>query len=122
MKIANDIRWLGSGPRNGLGELVLPTNESFERIHRSNLIGMGVLPLEFEEGQGWQELGLTGTEKFDILGISEGLVPKKKLKVVAHKEDGSQIDFSVTARLDALIEIEYYRNGGILQYLVSAIH
>ncbi|MHA2224126.1 MAG: aconitate hydratase AcnA [Candidatus Hodarchaeales archaeon] len=112
--------WAAKGPALLGTKAVIA--KSFERIHRSNLIGMGVLPLEFEEGQGWQELGLTGTEKFDILGISEGLTPKKKLKVTATKQDGFQVEFSVTARLDAQIEIEYYRNGGILQYLVSTIH
>jgi aconitate hydratase len=79
---------------------------------------MGVLPLEFEENQGWRELGLTGIEKFDIIGLSEGLTPKKKLKVIARKTDGFTVEFLVTVRLDSDIEIEYYKSGGILQYLV----
>ncbi len=93
--------------------------KSYERIHRSNLIGMGVLPLEFEVNQGWLELGIDGTEKFDIIGLNEGLTPKKKIKVIARKPEGSTVEFSVTVRLDSDIEIEYYKSGGILQYLVS---
>ena len=95
--------------------------KSFERIHRSNLVGMGVLPLEFEEGQGWQELGLDGTETYDILGLNAGLSPKMKLQVVANKDDGSTVEFSVTARVDADIEIEYFKHGGILQFLVASV-
>jgi aconitate hydratase len=111
--------WAAKGPAL-LGTKVVIA-KSFERIHRSNLIGMGVLPLEFEEGQGWRELGLEGNEKYDIIGLSEGLFPKQKLKVMVHKTDGTIVDFSVTSRLDSDIEIEYYKNGGILQYLVSTV-
>jgi aconitate hydratase len=111
--------WAAKGPALLGTKAVIA--KSFERIHRSNLIGMGVLPLEFETDQGWQELGLDGTEKFDIVGLSEGLTPKKKLNVIAHKSDGSTSEFSVTVRLDTAIEIEYYKSGGILQYLVSTI-
>jgi len=82
---------------------------------------MGVLPLEYEEGQGWQELGLDGTETIDILGLDSGLTPKKKLTINAHKNDGSKVEFSVTARIDADIEIEYFKHGGILQYLVASV-
>ncbi|MHA1977563.1 MAG: aconitate hydratase AcnA [Candidatus Hodarchaeales archaeon] len=95
--------------------------KSFERIHRSNLVGMGVLPLEFEEGQGWKELGLDGTETYDILGLDAGLTPKMKLLVVANKSDGSTVKFSVIVRVDADIEIEYFKHGGILQYLVASV-
>jgi len=92
--------------------------ESFERIHRSNLIGMGVLPLQFKEGQSWKSLGLTGFETYDIEGISEGLKPKKELTVTARKKNGDVIRFNVIARLDTEIEIEYYRHGGIMQYVL----
>ena len=92
--------------------------KSFERIHRSNLVGMGVLPLVFDEGQGHEELGLDGTEQYSIAGIAEGLSPLKKLQVVAKKADGSQVKFGVTARLDTPNEVEYYRHGGILQYVL----
>ncbi|UCE13335.1 MAG: aconitate hydratase AcnA [Candidatus Heimdallarchaeota archaeon] len=111
--------WAAKGPALLGTKAVIA--KSFERIHRSNLIGMGVLPLEFEENQGWQELGIEGTEKFDIIDISEGLTPKKKLKVIAHNSDGSTLEFSVIARLDSDIEVEYYKSGGILQYLVSTL-
>lgn len=111
--------WAAKGPALLGTKAVIA--KSFERIHRSNLIGMGVLPLEFEVNQGWQELGIEGTEKFDIIGLSEGLTPKKKLKVIARKSDGSSLEFSVTVRLDSDIEIEYYKSGGILQYLVTTM-
>jgi aconitate hydratase len=91
--------------------------ESFERIHRSNLVGMGVLPLEFI-GQTAQTLGLDGTEKYTITGISEGLTPAKKLKVNYEKQNGDKGSFDALCRLDSQIEIEYYKNGGILNYVL----
>jgi aconitate hydratase len=95
--------------------------ESFERIHRSNLVGMGVLPLQFEEGQSWRSLGLTGRERYDITGIADGLTPRKKLRVTAVSESGEVKTFTVTARLDTKTEVEYYRHGGILQYVLRKI-
>ena len=92
--------------------------ESFERIHRSNLVGMGVLPLQFLEGQSAEHLGLQGDEIFDIEGIAEGLTPGKRLRVVARKSDGSTVEFEVLTRLDSEIEIAYYHHGGILQYVL----
>lgn len=92
--------------------------ESYERIHRSNLVGTGVLPLEFEELDNPESLGLSGKETFTIEGIEEGLVPDKKLNVTAKKEDGSEIQFLVITRLDSAIEIEYMKHGGILQYVL----
>lgn len=92
--------------------------ESYERIHRSNLVGMGVLPLQFPEGQNAESLGLDGKEHFSIEGISEGLIPMKTLKVIARKEDGTEITFDALCRLDSQIEIAYYKNGGILQYVL----
>ncbi|GGJ01429.1 aconitate hydratase [Alicyclobacillus cellulosilyticus] len=89
--------------------------ESFERIHRSNLVGMGVLPLQFKPGDSWRTLGITGRETFDILGLSGDLTPGQELTVTATREDGSRFSFPVVLRLDSQIEIEYYRNGGILQ-------
>jgi aconitate hydratase len=89
--------------------------ESFERIHRSNLVGMGVLPLQFRSGQNPGGLGLTGKERFSISGVAEGLEPGKELRVVAKSEGGEPFAFSVTARLDSPVEVEYYQNGGILQ-------
>ncbi|MCH8907322.1 MAG: aconitate hydratase AcnA [Candidatus Heimdallarchaeota archaeon] len=95
--------------------------KSIERIHRSNLIGMGVLPLEFKEGQGWRELGLDGSEAFDITGVAEGLTPSKQLSVKAIKNDGSKVEFEVTARIDTDIEVEYFRFGGILNYVLAQL-
>ncbi|MCG6956386.1 MAG: aconitate hydratase AcnA [Gemmatimonadetes bacterium] len=89
--------------------------ESFERIHRSNLVGMGVLPLEFTGGESAQSLGLTGRERFDLEGIAGGLGPHCTIAVTATAEDGSTKRFETRARLDSDVDVEYYRNGGILQ-------
>jgi aconitate hydratase len=94
--------------------------ESFERIHRSNLVGMGVLPLEFKEGDGWEELGLNGSETFTVEGV-ETLQPRQDLTVIATRLDGTEIRFPVRARVDSQIELEYYRNGGILQYVLRQL-
>ena len=94
--------------------------ESFERIHRSNLIGMGVIPLQFPEGSSAKSLGLDGTETFDIAGITalnNGETPRT-LKVTATKADGSTVEFDATVRIDTPGEADYYRNGGILQYVL----
>jgi aconitate hydratase len=92
--------------------------ESYERIHRSNLIGMGVLPLQYEKGDTAESLGLTGNELFTITGIAEDLKPLKLVNVLAKKDDGPEIKFRAIARMDSNIEIEYYRHGGILQYVL----
>lgn len=92
--------------------------ESYERIHRSNLVGMGVLPLQYMDGDSTEKLGLTGKETFTITGIAENIRPLKKVEVIARKEDGKEIKFEVIARVDSKIEIEYYRHGGILQYVL----
>lgn len=92
--------------------------ESYERIHRSNLVQMGVLPLKYLNGATPSSLGLTGKEKIDISGIADDLKPGKKLHATAHKENGEKIEFDVEARLDSNIEIAYYKNGGILQYVL----
>ena len=89
--------------------------ESFERIHRSNLVGMGVLPLQFEEGESAESLGITGFETFSVSGISEDLYPGKQMTVTVTDSDGGQREFHATCRLDTPVEVEYYRNGGILQ-------
>ncbi|GIO87494.1 aconitate hydratase A [Paenibacillus faecis] len=89
--------------------------ESFERIHRSNLVGMGVLPLQFQEGHGWNTLGIDGTEVFDIVGLSNEVKPGQQLTVIATRQDGTQFEFPVTARLDSMVDVDYYHNGGILQ-------
>jgi aconitate hydratase len=96
----------------GIGAVIA---ESYERIHRSNLVGMGVLPLQLKSGESWESLGLTGFEEYEIEGITEDLQPRKEITVRARRKDGSETAFKVICRLDSRIEIEYYRNGGILQ-------
>lgn len=94
--------------------------ESFERIHRSNLIGMGVVPLQFPEGESWKSLGIDGTETFDIAGLEElnnGSIPKT-VKVTVTKENGESFDFDAVVRIDTPGEADYYRHGGILQYVL----
>ena len=92
--------------------------ESFERIHRSNLVGMGVLPLRFEPGESRESLGLSGDEVFTINGIADDLSPNKELEVTAAKSDGSEVRFKAIGQLNSEVEIAYYRNGGILQYVL----
>jgi len=92
--------------------------QSFERIHRSNLVGMGVLPLQFQPGHSAASLGLSGYEVYDILGL-ENITPGKELTVVATRADGSQVSFQVKARIDTLVELDYYKNGGILQTVLK---
>ena len=92
--------------------------KSFERIHRSNLAGMGVLPLQFAAGEDAQTLGLTGKETFDVSGVAEGLTPHKKLSVTATADDGTKKSFTATLRLDTPNEVDYYRHGGILQFVL----
>jgi aconitate hydratase A / 2-methylisocitrate dehydratase len=95
--------------------------ESYERIHRSNLIGMGVLPLQFAEGESRATLGLSGEETYAVGGIASGLEPGKRLRVVATSPDGSKKQFDVTARIDTAVELEYYAHGGILQYVLRQL-
>jgi len=92
--------------------------ESFERIHRSNLIGMGVLPLQFKDGASRGSLGLTGEETFDILGVAEGLKPRQDLVCRIHRPDGSVEEIALLCRIDTGDEVEYYRHGGILHYVL----
>ena len=94
---------------------------SFERIHRSNLVGMGVLPLEFLAGQTWQSLHLTGEEVIDIADLNDAIQPGGVLAVRATAPDGNQRDFSVRIRIDTPVELDYYRNGGILQTVLQAL-
>ena len=95
--------------------------ESFERIHRSNLVGMGVLPLQFKDGQTRADLKLTGNESFDVTGIESGLKPRMDLTVTMKRENGAVETFTVLCRIDTLDEIEYFKNGGILHYVLRAI-
>ncbi|MGH7884726.1 MAG: aconitate hydratase AcnA, partial [Thermodesulfobacteriota bacterium] len=91
--------------------------ESYERIHRSNLVGMGVLPLQFKEGENAESLGLTGFETYDIEGVAEGLTPGKEITVKVKTDDGER-EFKAVCRLDSKVEVAYYQNGGILQTVI----
>ncbi len=95
--------------------------ESFERIHRSNLIGMGVIPLQFKGATTRKSLNLRGDERYEILGISEGLSPKKEMVMKISYADGSEQEVRLICRIDTLDEVEYYRNGGILHYVLRRI-
>ncbi|MBM4427999.1 MAG: aconitate hydratase AcnA, partial [Chloroflexi bacterium] len=104
--------WAAKGPMlQGVKAVIA---ESFERIHRSNLVGMGVLPLRFAEGQNAESLGLDGSEVFDIEGLNDSIQPKGELTIKAKKTDGKIIEFKAIALLNTDVEVNYYRNGGIL--------
>ena len=104
--------WAAKGPMlQGVKAVIA---ESFERIHRSNLVGMGVLPLRFAEGQNAESLGLDGSEVFDIEGLNDSIQPKAELTVKAKKVNGKTVEFKATALLNTDVEVNYYRNGGIL--------
>jgi len=95
--------------------------ESYERIHRSNLVGMGVLPLQFKEGENAASLGLTGQEVFDIASLDDGISPRSEVTLTATSLDGSQRSFQAVARLDSIVEVNYYRNGGILPSVLRSL-
>ena len=95
--------------------------ESFERIHRSNLVGMGILPLEFVPGETRERLELTGEETYTISGIAEALCPRKALTVTATAADGHERSFEVVARIDTPVELAYYHHGGILPYVLRQL-
>ncbi|HTY37517.1 MAG TPA: aconitate hydratase AcnA [Bacteroidota bacterium] len=111
--------WAAKGPRLlGVRAVIA---ESFERIHRSNLVGMGVLPLQFEEGQNFKSLGLTGFETYSIEGIASGLQPRQTLTVKATSTDGSTKTFNVISRIDTPNEVDYYKHDGILQFVLRSL-
>jgi aconitate hydratase len=95
--------------------------ESFERIHRSNLIGMGILPLEYPAGQSRETLGLTGEETFAITGIAAGVKPRMRVHVTAIDASGAETAFDATVRIDTPDEADYYAHGGILQFVLRQI-
>jgi len=95
--------------------------ESFERIHRSNLVGMGVLPLQFKDGTDRKSLKLDGSERFDILGIAAGLKPRIDLTCRIHRTSGKVDTVPLLCRIDTLDELEYFRHGGILQYVLRSM-
>jgi aconitate hydratase len=94
--------------------------KSFERIHRSNLVGMGVLPLQFRQGEGWQTLGLTGTETIAIIPDAE-LTPQSDARLVVTRADGSRSIHTVQLRIDTPIEVDYFRAGGILPFVLRQL-
>jgi aconitate hydratase len=95
--------------------------QSYERIHRSNLVCMGVLPLQFEAGVSAESLGLAGSEIFSITGIGHGIVPGQIAHVVATRSAGARVEFDTIVRIDAAAEVEYFRNGGILQMVLRQL-
>jgi aconitate hydratase len=95
--------------------------ESFERIHRSNLVNMGVLPLQFKAGDTAASLGLTGTESFTLRGLAAGLTPRGDVRVQVTEADGSTREFSATCRIDTPEELVAFRHGGILPYVVRQL-
>ena len=111
--------WAAKGPR--LLGIKAAIAESFERIHRSNLIGMGIVPLQFKPGENLKSLGLTGFEKFDVVGISAGLKLRQELTVKATSDDGKLTEFKVICRIDTPAELDYYRHGGILEYVLRQL-
>ena len=111
--------WAAKGP-NLLGVQAVVA-ESYERIHRNNLVGMGVMPLQFKPGESADSLGLTGRETFEVVGISEGLTPGQTVQVHAVGEDGSRLAFDSTLRIDNQVEIDYYKQGGVLHTVLRRL-
>ena len=108
--------WAAKGTRLlGIKAVIV---ESFERIHRSNLVGMGVLPLQFKDGQNRKSLKLDGTEVFDITGFAHGIEPGMDIACTITRKDGSSEKITLLCRIDTADEVEYFRNGGILQYVL----
>ncbi len=108
--------WAAKGPRlQGVKAVIA---ESFERIHRSNLVGMGILPLQYKGGDTADSLGLDGREIYSVTGVSDGLAPHADLEVKATTDDGGEVSFTVECRIDSDVEVDYYRNGGVLQMVL----
>jgi aconitate hydratase len=112
--------WAAKGTRlMGVSAVIM---QSFERIHRSNLVGMGVLPLQFKEGQNAQSLNLDGTETFDLTGLENGEIkPRQDVNLKIIRADGTSEDVTLTLRIDTPIEVEYYKAGGILPYVLRQL-
>ena len=111
--------WAAKGP--SLLGVQAVVAESYERIHRNNLVGMGVMPLQFKPGESLESLGLTGKETFDIVGISEGISPGQNVQVQAVKEDGTRVAFDSTLRIDNQVEVDYYKQGGVLHTVLRRL-
>jgi aconitate hydratase len=112
--------WAAKGTR--LMGVKAVITQSFERIHRSNLVGMGVLPLQFKEGESAQTFNLNGTETFDLVGLENGSVkPRQDVTLKINRADGTSEETTLTLRIDTPIEVEYYKNGGILPYVLRQL-
>jgi len=111
--------WAAKGPR--LLGIKAAIAESYERIHRSNLIGMGIVPLQFKAGENLKSHGLTGFERFDVVGIGPDLKLRQELTVKATADDGKTTEFKVICRIETPAELDYYRNGGILEYVLRQL-
>jgi aconitate hydratase len=111
--------WAAKGPR--LLGVAAVLAESFERIHRSNLVGMGVLPLQFRNGENAETLGLTGFETFDIEGLSAGIKPGQTVTIRVRPDAGKETSMQAILRIDTPYEIQYYQHGGILQYVLRQL-
>jgi aconitate hydratase len=111
--------WAAKGTR--LMGVKAVVTQSFERIHRSNLVGMGVLPLQFKEGQSAASLNFDGSETFDIEGLDGEITPRQDVILTVHRADGSEEQVPLTLRIDTPIEVEYYRGGGILPYVLRQL-
>jgi aconitate hydratase len=109
--------WAAKGPYLLGVKMILA--ESFERIHRSNLVGMGVLPLQFTDGNNIEKLGITGREIFDTVGLDENIQPGQTIQIRGVRDDGSPFSFNAIVRLDSVVDVEYYKNGGIMQKVVQ---
>ncbi|MBA3688594.1 MAG: aconitate hydratase [Chloroflexi bacterium] len=111
--------WAAKGPQLlGVRAVIA---ESYERIHRSNLVGMGILPLQYVPGESAMKLGLTGRERFSVTGIADGLRPHQEVNVIATSDEGRELRFRAIARLDGEIDVTYYRNGGVLQTVLRRL-
>ena len=111
--------WAAKGP-NLLGVQAVVA-ESYERIHRNNLVGRGVMPLQFKHGESAESLGLTGKETYEIIGISEGISPGQNIQVQAVREDGTRLAFDSTLRIDNQVEVDYYKQGGVLHTVLRRL-
>jgi aconitate hydratase len=95
--------------------------ESYERIHRSNLVGMGVLPCQFSDGETAETLGIDGSEQFHLIGVEKGVQPRQELTLVIHRADDTTHETKVIARIDTPIEVDYFEHGGILPYVLRQL-
>jgi aconitate hydratase len=111
--------WAAKGPQLLGVKAVIARN--FERIHRANLVFMGVLPLQFKDGASAQSLKIDGSETIDVVGIEHGIAPRQDVTMVIHRSDGATENVPLQLRIDTAIEVDYYRHGGILPYVLREL-